>query len=87
MAKPVVAFAHGGIPEIVLHDETGLLVAPGDVDALTAAVSRLLKDLDLSRNMGLAGRSRVEAHFRIERTVNELEKIYEELVGSVHSQG
>ncbi len=87
MAKPVVAFAHGGIPEIVLHEETGLLVAPGDVDALTAAVSRLLRDPELSRSMGRAGRNRVEAHFRIERTVNELEKIYEDLVGNVHSEG
>ena len=83
MAKPVVSFAHGGIPEIVMHEETGLLVAPGDVDALSAAISRLLRDPDLSWSMGRAGRLRVEAHFRIERTVNELEKIYEELVGNV----
>ena len=82
MTKPVVAFAHGGIPEIVWHEKTGLLAAPGDVDALTAAVSRLLKDPGLSRRMGRAGRLRVDTHFRIERTVNQLEKIYQELVGT-----
>ena len=83
MAKPVVAFAHGALPEIVLHEETGLLVAPGDTTALTASVSRLLRDPAMSRRMGRAGRLRVEDHFRIERTVNQLEGIYLELVGNV----
>ncbi len=87
MGKPVVAFAHGGIPEIVLNEETGLLVAPGDTAALTASVSRLLRDPELSRSMGRAGRFRVEAHFRIERTVNELEQIYEALVEDVKREG
>ena len=81
MAKPVVAFAHGGIPEIVIHQETGLLVAPGDTAALAASVSRLLSDPEQTRSMGRAGRLRVEAHFRIERTVDQLEGLYRELVG------
>ncbi len=83
MGKPVVAFGHGALPEIVLHEETGLLVAPGDVAALTESVSRLLREPELSRSMGRAGRLRVEAHFRIERTVSELEGLYQELVGNV----
>lgn len=83
MAKPVVAFAHGALPEIVLHEETGLLVAPGDTAALTASVSRLLRDPEMSQSMGRAGRLRVEDHFRIERTVNQLEGLYMEWVGSV----
>ena len=83
MGKPVVAFAHGALPEIVLHEKTGLLVPPGETAALTAAVSRLLRDPELSRSMGRAGRLRVDVHFRIERAVNELEQIYEELVGDV----
>ena len=83
MGKPVVAFGHGALPEIVLHEETGLLVAPGDLAALTASVSRLLREPELSRSMGRAGRLRVEAHFRIERTVSELEGLYQKLVGNV----
>ena len=82
MGKPVVAFAHGALPEIVLPEETGLLVAPGDTTALAASVSRLLKDPILSRRMGRAGRKRVDDRFRIERTVAELETLYLGLVTS-----
>ena len=82
MGKPVVAFGHGALPEIVLHEETGLLAQPGDTAALTASVSRLLRDAKLSQSMGSAGRIRVEGHFRIERTVNQLEGLYQELLGS-----
>ena len=81
MGKPVVAFGHGALPEIVLHKETGLLAQPGDTAALTASVSRLLRDPELSQSMGSAGRLRVEDHFRIERTVTQLEELYHELVG------
>lgn len=44
---PVVASRVGGIPEIVRHEETGLLVEPGDVDALATSIKRLLTDLQL----------------------------------------
>lgn len=80
MGKPVVAFGHGALPEIVLHEETGLLVAPGDPTALAASVSRLLKDPIESRKMGRAGRQRVDDRFRIERTVAELDRLYQGLL-------
>lgn len=80
MEKPVVAFAHGALPEIVLPEETGLLVPPGDTAALAGAVSRLLRDPIQAQRMGRAGRQRVESHFRIERTVAGLETIYNQLL-------
>ena len=80
MGKPVVAFGHGALPEIVAHNETGILVPPGDVGALTESVSRLLGNAPLCQSMGLAGRRRVEKYFRIERTVAELESFYERLL-------
>lgn len=80
MGKPVVAFGHGALPEIVAHDETGILVPPYDIGALTEAVSRLLGDVPLSQRMGLAGRRRVEEYFGIERTVAELEAFYERML-------
>ena len=80
MGKPVVAFGHGALPEIVAHDETGILVPPDDIGALTGAVSRLLGDVPLSQRMGLAGRRRVEEYFGIERTVAELEAFYERML-------
>jgi glycosyltransferase involved in cell wall biosynthesis len=59
---PVVAHAIGGVPEAVAHDETGLLVAPGDGAALTAAFARLIADPALRRRLGEAGRARATRH-------------------------
>lgn len=59
---PVVAHAIGGVPEAVIDGETGLLVAPGDGAALTAAFARLLGDPALRRRLGDAGRVRARAH-------------------------
>jgi phosphatidylinositol alpha-1,6-mannosyltransferase len=59
---PVVAHAIGGVPEAVIDGETGLLVAPGDGAALTAAFARLLGDPALRRRLGDAGRARARAH-------------------------
>ena len=59
---PVVAHAIGGVPEAVIDGETGLLTAPGDGAALTAAFARLLGDPALRRRLGDAGRTRARAH-------------------------
>lgn len=55
---PVIAHDIGGVPEAVVHGETGLLVQPGDTPALTAAFSRLITDTALRRRLGTAGRVR-----------------------------
>ncbi|MCY4410682.1 MAG: glycosyltransferase family 4 protein [Caldilineaceae bacterium] len=81
MSKPVVSFSHGALPEIVTHNETGLLVAPSDTTALAASVLRLLRDRVLCQSMGRAGRQRVDSRFRIEHTVAQLEIHYQDLVG------
>ncbi|MBI2814943.1 MAG: glycosyltransferase family 4 protein [Opitutae bacterium] len=59
---PVVAHAIGGVPEAVIDGETGLLVAPGDSAALTAAFARLLGDPSRRRRLGEAGRTRARRH-------------------------
>lgn len=59
---PVVAHAIGGVPEAVIDGETGLLVAPGDSAALSAAFARLLGDPALRRRLGEAGRVRARRH-------------------------
>lgn len=71
--KPVIATAAGGPLEIVLPGETGLLVPPGDADAMAQACIELLKDPVRSQRMGLAGRRRVETVFRVERMIRDLE--------------
>ena len=75
--RPVVAFAVGGIPEVVVPGETGLLVAPGDTAAFARAVLDLLRREEERERMGRAGRARAEALFDVRRTVRTLEDIYE----------
>jgi glycosyltransferase involved in cell wall biosynthesis len=66
---PVIAAAASSLPEIVLHETTGLLVPPGDVDALAAALLRLLDEPESARRLGAAGRERIVTTFPRERTL------------------
>lgn len=83
---PVVATNVGGTPEVVRDGQTGFLTLPGDPQALAFAIERLLSDPDLRRRMGAAGRWRVKQHFTIERTLQQLEKLYHELLEQGVSQ-
>ncbi len=65
--RPVVATSNGGLPEIVLDGQTGLLVPPADPDALAAALDCYVGDQSLRDAHGASGRARVEEHFAIER--------------------
>lgn len=79
-AKPVVAFAHGALPEIVVNGETGLLVAPGDENGLADAVCTLIEQPELARQMGFRGRKRVEDHFGAARMTAGIETILHEVL-------
>jgi glycosyltransferase involved in cell wall biosynthesis len=61
--RPVVAAAVGGLTDLVVDGETGLLVPPGDPKALRAALERLLADAELRRRLGAAGRERARERF------------------------
>jgi glycosyltransferase involved in cell wall biosynthesis len=63
---PVVGSRVGGVPELVVDGQTGLLVEPGDPDELAAAIGRLLADRELRRRLGDAGRDRVQRHFGLD---------------------
>jgi glycosyltransferase involved in cell wall biosynthesis len=80
--RPVVATRVGGIPEVVVDGETGLLVAPEDPGALAAAIRRLLADPALAARMGEAGRRRAADLFGARRMAERTATMYEELVGS-----
>jgi glycosyltransferase involved in cell wall biosynthesis len=69
--RPVVATAVGGIPQLVEDGRTGLLVEPGDVVVLRAALERLLGDAELRRRMGRAARARVQRLCSWERVTDE----------------
>ena len=74
--RAVVASAVGGLPEIVAHGETGLVVPPGDADALAAAIVELASDPARARALGEAGRRRALAEFRQERCTERHERLY-----------
>jgi glycosyltransferase involved in cell wall biosynthesis len=76
-ARPVVSTRLAGIPESVVHGETGLLVPPGDTMALAQALAQLIQEPELRLRYGRAGRARIEQHFRIEHTVAPLIELFE----------
>jgi L-malate glycosyltransferase len=78
--KPIVATTAGGIPEVVVHEETGLLVPPRDPPAMAAAIARLLADPGLRRQMGEAGLARVRTHFSAETMVQNTLRVYQQVV-------
>jgi glycosyltransferase involved in cell wall biosynthesis len=87
LGKPVVATNGGGVPEIVVDGETGLLVAPADVEAMTAAIRRLLGDSDLRRRFGAAGARRVRDCFSLQSYVPGVEAVYAEVLARERGAG
>lgn len=79
--RPVVATRVGGVPEVVVDGETGLLVPPDDPGALAVAIRRLLADPALAARMGEAGRKRAHDQFGAGRMAALTASLYEELVG------
>jgi glycogen synthase len=77
--KPVVACNSGGTPEAVIDGQTGLLIAPGDVDALSRALDRLLGDPNLRDRLGTNGRQSVTDYFCASKMVERTEAMYERL--------
>ena len=76
--RPVVATAVGGTPEAVVNGETGLLVPPGDVGALAAALAALLCDPERARRLGEAGGARVRAVFSADEASRAILGLYDQ---------
>jgi len=75
-AKPVVAARVGGVPEIVVEGETGLLFPGGDAAALAQSLETLLSDPDRAESLGRAGRARAEGEFTWGRIADQYFEIY-----------
>lgn len=73
--RPVIASRIGGLPDVVVDAETGLLVSPGDPIELREALERLLADQDLCEQLGQAGQRRLE-QFRAGAVIPHIEQIY-----------
>lgn len=75
--KPVVASAVGGVPELVVDGDSGLLVPPGDAGALAVALRRVLGDPTLGRRLGEAARERVRERFSAAAATDRVLRLYE----------
>lgn len=73
---PVIASDLGALTHTVLRDETGIMVPPGDVGALAAAIRRLWDDPELARKLGTAGRARVARDFSAGAHMEQLNEAY-----------
>lgn len=80
--QAVVATAVGGVPEVVRHGETGLLVPPESSQALADSVLALLVDENSRERMGHSGRSLVEAHYTWDKVASRYEQVYRGVLGS-----
>ena len=76
---PVIASNVGGVAEAVMEGETGALVPPDDVPALSSALRRLIADRDLRREWGTKGRQRFEAKFTFERMLEKTLEVWERM--------
>jgi glycosyltransferase involved in cell wall biosynthesis len=81
VGKVVAGYSGGGVPEMVVDGETGLLCAPTNVDGLAAAFGRLAGDGELRRRMGEAGRLRARELFSVERHVDRMEAVLQAAAG------
>jgi glycosyltransferase involved in cell wall biosynthesis len=78
-ARPIVATATGGTPEVVIDGQTGLLVPPNDPSALAQAIRRVLGDQGLASRLGTNGRLFVEQHFDVRMQIERTMALYRDL--------
>jgi len=82
MAKPVVATQMGGIPEVIIPEETGLLVPPRDTRALAQAMRRLLRDATLREELSRRGPPAVAARYSLEQMTDAVEMVYKGIMAT-----
>lgn len=80
---PIIASRAGGIPEVVRHGSTGLLVPPGDASYLAAAIARLATDRPLRAAMGKAGRRRIVEHYSIDSMTRGNYQVYQQVLSGL----
>ena len=77
---PVVATRVGGVPDVVREGVDGFLVDPGDVEGLAGHLARLAADPALRSRLGAAGGERVLRRYGVERLVDDVDRLYRELL-------
>ncbi|TLU65777.1 glycosyltransferase family 4 protein [Thalassotalea litorea] len=81
-AKPVIATSVGGIKEIILNNQTGLLVKPGQSKEIAAAIEALEGDKSIRQSLGEKGFTRIHQKFLLKHMINRYQLIFDELITS-----
>jgi glycosyltransferase involved in cell wall biosynthesis len=87
MSRPVIGTRVGGIPEVIIEEETGLLVPPRDSQSLARGMTRLMEDPDYRRELGGRGRALVVEGFSMEQMAAEIEAVYDALRSRGRGEG
>ncbi|MCE1248038.1 MAG: glycosyltransferase family 4 protein [Firmicutes bacterium] len=77
---PVIATRTGGIPEIITHNETGILIPPKNEKAIAEAVINLLENKELYNNIKTAAKEKASEYFDSKRMANDMVRVYEGVV-------
>ncbi|WP_119793021.1 glycosyltransferase [Flavobacterium anhuiense] len=77
---PIIGTVHAGIPDVILNDETGLLVEEHDVNTMTKKMLLLLENKELAIKLGENGKKRINSHFSLERHLDVLNKLINDAV-------
>ena len=78
--KAIIGTATGAVPEILDHGQAGIIVPPGDVNALAKALSKLMADDALRMKLGAAAERRFEERFNPDRVMGEILELYREAI-------
>lgn len=75
LGLPVVATRVGGVPELIQHERTGLLIPPEDPEAAAVAILRCAHEPETARRLGVAGREHALAHFSLKAMLDKVERL------------
>lgn len=77
---PVVATKVGGIPKVITHGKTGVMIAPSDVSGIVSAIIALQKDTEYQALLSQGARELIEKHYNLDIQVKKVEALYRELL-------
>jgi glycosyltransferase involved in cell wall biosynthesis len=82
MAKPIIATRVGGNPELIENKVSGILIPPGNPEAMADSILQIMKNRETTVKMGLAARKRAVDKFNIDDNVKKIEGIYSDLINN-----
>ncbi len=76
---PVIATNHAGIPDVILHNKTGLLCEEHEVEKMAQHMQQLLANTDLAKQLGTAGKEHILSHYTVQRHIEVLDELMEQV--------